>query len=127
MAGQLPSCWLTKANQSSSPNHDPHGLLTGKGGHQDHCVSQHPGPENAILIPKRQHHTHALACTCIQDLLGFIKKQGIKNVLFICADVHYPAAVEYSPKRAKGFKVCLFHFSLLQLAGNGPVYKCYLG
>lgn len=37
----------------------------------------------------------------IADLLRFIKDRGIKNVVFITADVHYAAAHHYDPARAK--------------------------
>lgn len=36
----------------------------------------------------------------LQDLLSFIKREDIRNVIVISADVHYPAVVEYSPERA---------------------------
>jgi alkaline phosphatase D len=37
----------------------------------------------------------------IADLLGYIKRERIRNVVWITADVHYCAAHEYHPSRAK--------------------------
>jgi alkaline phosphatase D len=37
----------------------------------------------------------------IADLLSFIKLQGIKNVIWLTADVHYAAAHHYHPSRAQ--------------------------
>lgn len=37
----------------------------------------------------------------IADLLSFIKRQRIKNVIWLTADVHYAAAHHYDPSRAK--------------------------
>lgn len=36
----------------------------------------------------------------LRDLLSFIKAEGIKNVVYITADVHFPAAISYQPSRA---------------------------
>ncbi|OJU32118.1 MAG: hypothetical protein BGN99_05650 [Alphaproteobacteria bacterium 65-37] len=36
----------------------------------------------------------------IADLLGFIKREDIRNVHWITADVHYPATHRYDPERA---------------------------
>ncbi|HZC01442.1 MAG TPA: alkaline phosphatase D family protein, partial [Gammaproteobacteria bacterium] len=35
------------------------------------------------------------------ELLKFIKDEGIKNVVFITADVHFAAAISYDPARAQ--------------------------
>jgi alkaline phosphatase D len=37
----------------------------------------------------------------IASLLGFIKNNGIKNVVWVTADVHYASATRYDPARAK--------------------------
>lgn len=37
----------------------------------------------------------------IADLLGFIKKHNIKNVVWVTADVHYAAATYYMPEKAQ--------------------------
>jgi alkaline phosphatase D len=37
----------------------------------------------------------------IASLLSFIKNNAIKNVFWVTADVHYPAAFRYAPDRAK--------------------------
>jgi alkaline phosphatase D len=37
----------------------------------------------------------------IADLLAFIKRKAIRNVLFLTADVHYCAALHYDPSRAR--------------------------
>jgi alkaline phosphatase D len=37
----------------------------------------------------------------IASLLSFIKNNAIKNVVWVTADVHYPAAFRYAPDRAK--------------------------
>ena len=36
----------------------------------------------------------------LRDLLKFIKDEGIENVVWITADVHFPAAIYYDPSRA---------------------------
>ncbi|WP_290885118.1 alkaline phosphatase D family protein [Fischerella sp.] len=36
----------------------------------------------------------------LSKLLKFIKDEGIKNIVVITADVHYPAAISYEPERA---------------------------
>jgi alkaline phosphatase D len=36
----------------------------------------------------------------IADLLSFIRKEGIRNIVWLTADVHYCAAHHYSPDRA---------------------------
>jgi len=36
----------------------------------------------------------------LRDLLKFIKDEGIENVVWITADVHFPAAISYEPSRA---------------------------
>ena len=38
----------------------------------------------------------------LSELLKFIKDEGIRNVLFITADVHYDATISYEPGRATG-------------------------
>src|SRR5205085_9647671 len=37
----------------------------------------------------------------LADLLGYLKQERIRNVVWITADVHYCAAHEYHPTRAK--------------------------
>lgn len=37
----------------------------------------------------------------IADLLGFIKRRGVKNTVWVTADVHYAAAHRYDPNKAK--------------------------
>jgi alkaline phosphatase D len=37
----------------------------------------------------------------IASLLSFIKNNAIKNVVWVTADVHYPAAFRYTPDEAK--------------------------
>lgn len=37
----------------------------------------------------------------IAQLLSFLKREGIKNVVFVTADVHYAAAHHYRPQRAQ--------------------------
>jgi alkaline phosphatase D len=37
----------------------------------------------------------------IANLLSFVKNNGIKNVVWVTADVHYPAAFRYAPDQAK--------------------------
>jgi alkaline phosphatase D len=37
----------------------------------------------------------------VADLLAFIKRRGIRNVVFLTADVHYCAALHYDPARAR--------------------------
>lgn len=37
----------------------------------------------------------------IADLLGFLKEKGIRNVVWLTADVHYAAAHHYDPERAR--------------------------
>jgi alkaline phosphatase D len=37
----------------------------------------------------------------LSQLLQFIKDEGIKNVVFITADVHFAAAISYDPARAQ--------------------------
>jgi alkaline phosphatase D len=36
----------------------------------------------------------------IASLLSFVKNNAIKNVVWVTADVHYPAAFRYAPDRA---------------------------
>jgi phosphodiesterase/alkaline phosphatase D-like protein len=36
----------------------------------------------------------------IADLLAFIRREGIRNIVWLTADVHYCAAHHYSPERA---------------------------
>ncbi|MGZ5193809.1 MAG: alkaline phosphatase D family protein [Ramlibacter sp.] len=37
----------------------------------------------------------------VADLLGFIKRRNIKNVVWVTADVHYASATQYRPERAR--------------------------
>jgi alkaline phosphatase D len=37
----------------------------------------------------------------LADLLSFIKRNGVKNVVWLTADVHYAAAHHYDPNRAQ--------------------------
>jgi alkaline phosphatase D len=37
----------------------------------------------------------------VADLLSFIKRRAIRNVIFLTADVHYCAALHYDPARAR--------------------------
>ena len=36
----------------------------------------------------------------VAELLGFMKREGVRNTVWVCADVHYSAAHHYSPERA---------------------------
>jgi alkaline phosphatase D len=36
----------------------------------------------------------------IADILGFIKREGVKNTVWLTADVHYTAAHYYDPNKA---------------------------
>ncbi|NET59764.1 MAG: hypothetical protein F6K47_27530 [Symploca sp. SIO2E6] len=36
-----------------------------------------------------------------RSFLTFIKSEGIENVVFITADVHFPAAIFYHPRQAR--------------------------
>lgn len=38
----------------------------------------------------------------MQDLIGFIQRRNITNVVYFTSDVHYTAAVAYDPSRAQG-------------------------
>ena len=40
----------------------------------------------------------------IADLLSFMKRRGIRNTVWLTADVHYPANIHYHPDRATAFK-----------------------
>ena len=65
---------------------DPLSIITGGPGDYD-AWSQN---DSSILGREAQ----------LRDLLKFIKDEGIENVVWITADVHFPAAIYYDPSRA---------------------------
>ena len=66
--------------------HDPLSIVTGGSGDYDAWAQ---GDE---LVLGREAQ--------LRDLLSFIKVESIENVVFITADVHFPAAISYDPKGA---------------------------
>ncbi|MBW4697845.1 MAG: alkaline phosphatase D family protein [Aphanocapsa lilacina HA4352-LM1] len=66
--------------------HDPLSIVTGGEGDYD-AWSQN----NSQVLGREQE---------LADLLKFIKDEDIRNVVWITADVHFPAAIHYDPTRA---------------------------
>jgi phosphodiesterase/alkaline phosphatase D-like protein len=60
----------------------------------------------------------------LRKLLRFIKEEGIENVLFITADVHFAAAISYQAERATAEQVALDPFWEFAI---GPVHAGAFG
>ncbi|MBF2005384.1 MAG: alkaline phosphatase D family protein [Chlorogloeopsis fritschii C42_A2020_084] len=92
MLGQEQFEWLKQSLKNSQAtwkvisSHDPLSIVTGGEGDRDAWGQGLP----EVLGREVQ----------LSQLLQFIKSQDIKNVVFITADVHYPAAISYEPARA---------------------------
>jgi alkaline phosphatase D len=84
--------WLKRSLKSSRAtwkvisSHDPLSIVTGGPNDRDAWAQGEP----EVLGREVQ----------LSKLLKFIKDEKIKNVVFITADVHYPAAISYDPERA---------------------------
>jgi len=93
MLGERQFQWLkhslktSKATWKVIATHDPLSIVTGGPGDYD---SWGQGDEK-VLGREVQ----------LKQLLRFIKKEGIRNVVYLTADVHFTAAVSYEPERAK--------------------------
>ena len=66
----------------------PLGLLVGDAGGRFEAVANGPGPALGRELE-------------IAELLSFMKRQGIRNVVWITADVHYAASHFYNPDKAQ--------------------------
>ncbi|NET04607.1 MAG: hypothetical protein F6K16_07695 [Symploca sp. SIO2B6] len=92
MLGQEQLDWLKRSLKASSATwkviatHDPLSIVTGGEGDRDAWAQG----DQEVLGREIQ----------LRDLLSFIKSEQIKNVVFITADVHFPAAINYDPSRA---------------------------
>lgn len=92
MLGQEQFEWLKRALKKSKATwkviatHDPFTIVTGGENDRDSWGQNDP----AVLGRELQ----------LRDLLNFIKKQDIKNVVSITADVHFAAAIYADPDRA---------------------------
>jgi alkaline phosphatase D len=58
------------------------------------------GPENCDNNSNRAHSIGGREFE-VADLLSFIKREEIKNIVFLTADVHYAACYHYHPERAQ--------------------------
>ena len=58
----------------------------------------------------------------VADLLGFIKRRNIKNVVWVTADVHYASATQYRPERAQ-----FTHFKPFWEFVGGPLHAGTFG
>jgi alkaline phosphatase D len=58
----------------------------------------------------------------IASLLGFMKEQGIRNVIWLTADVHYAASLYYDPEKAQ-FR----NFGGFWEFVSGPLHAAILG
>jgi alkaline phosphatase D len=76
----------SKATWKVISNHDPISIVTGGPGDYD-AWSQN---DSRVLGREAE----------FSQLLKFIKDEEIENVVFITADVHFPAAIYYDPSRA---------------------------
>ena len=92
MLGQEQLQWIkqrlnaSRATWKVIASDDPLSIVTGAAGDYD-AWSQN---DSRVLGREAQ----------LADLLKFIKDEGIKNVVWITADVHFPAAISYAPSRA---------------------------
>ena len=72
--------------------------------------------EDAIALgdgpPERREHE-------IADLLSFIKRAGVRNTVWLTADMHYTAAHHYDPNRAV--------FRISSRSGNSSRARCMRG
>lgn len=94
MLGQRQLKWLKKALKHSKATwkvistHDPLSIVTGGPDDRD-AWSQ----GDADILGREVQ---------LAELLRFIKAEDIRNVVFITADVHFAAAIHYTPERATG-------------------------
>ncbi len=92
MLGQEQFEWLKRSLKASSATwkviatDDPLSIVTGGEGDWDAWSQNDP----RVLGREAQ----------LRDLLAFIKNEGIKNVVYVTADVHYAAAIFYDPSKA---------------------------
>lgn len=97
MMGPAQVAWLKQSLAASSATWKiiasdmPLGLLVGDG--QRNGVPAWEGWANGPGGPLGREHELA-------DVLSFIKRQGVRNVVWVTADVHYAAAHFYDPKVA---------------------------
>lgn len=97
MLGEAQFAWLkqslkrSKATWKVVSTHDPLSLVTGGEGDWDAWAQG----DAAVLGREVQ----------LRELLKFIKDEGIKNVVYITADVHFAAAIAYLPDHATGEQV----------------------
>lgn len=92
MLGQQQFQWMkaalkrSKATWKVVSTHDPLSIVTGGPTDRDAWAQGEP----QVLGREVQ----------LAELLSFIKNEGIKNVVFLTADVHFAAAISYDPVRA---------------------------
>jgi alkaline phosphatase D len=92
MLGEKQLKWIKQSLKASQAtwkviaSDDPLSIITGGAGDYD-AWSQN---DSRVLGREAQ----------LADLLKFIKDEKIKNVVWITADVHFPAAISYEPSRA---------------------------
>ncbi len=92
MLGQEQLQWVKQSLKASRAtwkviaSDDPLSIVTGGAGDYDAW-----GQNDSRVLGRE---------TQLADLLKFIKDEKIKNVVWITADVHFPAAISYEPNRA---------------------------
>jgi len=93
LLGEEQTAWLLKELRASKAtwkviaNDLPLGLVVADGTHQESASNGDPG------APLGREHN-------IATILSALKRMGIKNHVWLTADVHYTAAHHYSPDRA---------------------------
>ncbi len=92
MLGQEQLGWIKQSLKASRAtwkviaSDDPLSIVTGGAGDYDAW-----GQNDSRVLGREAQ---------LADLLKFIKEEKIKNVVWITADVHFPAAISYEPSRA---------------------------
>ncbi|MGH8570461.1 MAG: alkaline phosphatase D family protein, partial [Gammaproteobacteria bacterium] len=110
MLGQQQLEWLKRSLKRSGAtwkvisSHDPLSIVTGGSTDRDAW-----GQGDARVLGREVQ---------LGELLKFIKDEGIKNVIFITADVHFAAAVFYDPARAQFGDFAPFWEFVIGLSGH---------
>jgi alkaline phosphatase D len=105
MMGRTQLDWLKEGLLKSTATwkvvstHDPLSIVSGGPGDYDSFGTN----DTAVLGREFE----------LKELLGFMKDMDIRNVVYLTSDVHYAAAIKYTPRKPKAFQI-LTHFTSLQ-------------